>query len=239
MHGKIYHMQYFDLDDGTHTYRIHCRPPRKTNRRLRLTVDGRGCVHLSRSPRTPLCRAQQYARDNLAWIAARATPLAAQSPAPYGRGSSHWLLGQSYSLQWTGDHKTISIDGRTLRTAPGDEADIRRRFNILHRDLSERYLPAMVEAQLPHCPWVNSLPPIRYRAMRNTFGSCRRDGVLTFNTRLIQYPVELIEHVIVHELCHLAVFDHSAAFYALMQQAQSDYRIRRRDLHAFARLLPA
>ena len=93
----------------------------------------------------------------------------------------------------------------------------------------------MVAHEAARCPWVREQPPLRYRAMRRSWGNCRRDGILTLNTRLIQYPPALIAHVIIHELCHLQEHNHSPAFYALMQAVQPDWRARKTALEHFRR----
>lgn len=233
-------MTYFDLTHSGHTYRIHCRPPRKNNRRLRLSVDASGITHLSSPPRTSQTTLRAFAEQHLHWIAARAEPLEklASRPAPYAEGSTHWLLGKAHTLRLDGTQKRLIAANGILHTAAADAHELATRFKNLHRELSAAHIPALVQNQLPRCWWVSTMPPIRYRTMRKTWGTCRHDGILTFNTRLIQYPVEQIEHVIIHELCHLAVFDHSEAFYACMNIVQPDWRARKTALQTFARRLP-
>ncbi|MDO5091300.1 MAG: SprT family zinc-dependent metalloprotease [Cardiobacteriaceae bacterium] len=232
-------MQYIDLPFHHHTFRIHLRPPRKGNRRLRLSIDSHGSVFLSHPLRASRAEISAFVQQHAPWIAARAQPLSAQlAHDPYADGSVHFFLGEAHTLHLDGD-ANIRIENNTLHTAPADTATLALRFKRWHRALSEAHFPALVAAQLPHCPWVREPPPLRYRDMRKTWGTCRSDGVLTFNIRLIQYPIALIEHVIVHELCHIGEHNHSAAFYALMTRAQPDWRARKAALDAFARTLPA
>ncbi|EHM52270.1 hypothetical protein [Cardiobacterium valvarum] len=47
-------MHTLDIPYHGHTYRIHLRPPRRNNRRLRLSVDGSGTLYLSHPPRSPV-----------------------------------------------------------------------------------------------------------------------------------------------------------------------------------------
>jgi len=58
---------------------------------------------------------------------------------------------------------------------------------------------------------------IKYRFMKSTWGVCRPTiGTITFNKRLVHQPVEFIEYVVLHEMCHLLVPNHSQDFYALV-----------------------
>ncbi len=57
------------------------------------------------------------------------------------------------------------------------------------------------------------------KAMTSKWGSCNvRTHRLTFNLNLCRWPDECIEYVVVHELAHLLVPNHSAAFYAVLDQ---------------------
>ena len=68
-------------------------------------------------------------------------------------------------------------------------------------------------------------PEIKYRTMRSTWGVCRPTlGTITFNRRLIHQPLEFIEYVVVHELCHLIVPNHSRDFYNLVGQLLPNHR---------------
>ena len=131
--------------------------------------------------------------------------------------------------------RDIRCEGDVLIAASGDEAALTAAFRRFHQQQSALHLPAMVAVEAARCPWVRALPPLRYRAMRRSWGNCRHDGILTFNTRLIQYPPALIAHVIIHELCHLQEHHHGAAFYALMQSVQPDWQARKSALERFRR----
>ncbi len=73
---------------------------------------------------------------------------------------------------------------------------------------------------------------VTLRLMKRRWGSCRRNGSLTFSETLARYPAQCIDAVIVHELCHLQHFNHGPAFYALMTRALPDWRSADRLLDA-------
>lgn len=65
---------------------------------------------------------------------------------------------------------------------------------------------------------------ITIRGQKTRWGSCSSHGNLNFNWRLIMTPPDAIEYVIIHELCHLKVPDHSAQFWHLVAQFCPNYQ---------------
>ena len=68
---------------------------------------------------------------------------------------------------------------------------------------------------------------IRIGGQRTLWGSCSPRGTLSFNWRLVLAPVEVLEYVVVHELCHLRVPNHSRQFWALVERQRPHWRDQR------------
>lgn len=64
---------------------------------------------------------------------------------------------------------------------------------------------------------------ITIRTQRTRWGSCSSKGNLNFNCLLMLTPPQVIDSVIVHELCHLKEMNHSKRFYAEVYKAYPEY----------------
>ena len=65
---------------------------------------------------------------------------------------------------------------------------------------------------------------ITIRAQRTRWGSCSAKGNLNFNCLLMLTPPEVLDSVVVHELCHRKEMNHSAGFYNEVLKVFPDYR---------------
>lgn len=68
---------------------------------------------------------------------------------------------------------------------------------------------------------------ITVRDQKTRWGSCSQTGNLNFNFRLILAPLEVLDYVVVHELCHRRQMNHSAQFWQEVAQVFPDYRERK------------
>ncbi len=71
---------------------------------------------------------------------------------------------------------------------------------------------------------------ITITSAKTRFGSCSSKGNLAFSYRLMLYPEEAIDYVVVHELAHLVEMNHSPAFYKVVASVLPDYKERIRLL---------
>jgi predicted metal-dependent hydrolase len=68
---------------------------------------------------------------------------------------------------------------------------------------------------------------IQIRDQRSLWGSCSTRGTLSFNWRLVLAPFEVLDYVVVHELCHLLEPNHSRRFWKLVEARRPDWRVQR------------
>jgi predicted metal-dependent hydrolase len=74
---------------------------------------------------------------------------------------------------------------------------------------------------------------LRIGDQRTVWGSCSPRGTLSFNWRLVLAPREVLDYVVVHELCHLHVPDHSKRFWRLVERHRPEWRAQREWLREY------
>jgi predicted metal-dependent hydrolase len=74
---------------------------------------------------------------------------------------------------------------------------------------------------------------IRIGDQRTLWGSCSSAGTLSFNWRLVLAPLEVLDYVVVHELCHLRVPNHSKSFWKLVERWRPGWRDQRQWLREY------
>ena len=76
---------------------------------------------------------------------------------------------------------------------------------------------------LPKTSWVKNIPLFKIRKMQKQWGSCSAKGNLIFNPHLVKAPLECIDYIILHELCHILEHNHSTKFWSLLMQVMPHY----------------
>ncbi len=76
-------------------------------------------------------------------------------------------------------------------------------------------------------------PNLKIRKMKSRWGVCnRKNNNVTLNSDLIKFEIEKLDYVIVHELSHFVHFDHSKAFWSVVEKYCHDYKRIRKELRS-------
>lgn len=67
---------------------------------------------------------------------------------------------------------------------------------------------------------------VRITRAQKRFGSCSAENRIAYSYRLMAYPEEVIDYVVVHELAHIRHKNHSSDFYAFVARFLPDYKRR-------------
>ena len=149
----------------------------------------------------------------------------------YREGNLHPFLGMRLPLVLGQGRSRVDFIDEALHVRVRDISDVA----LVKASLDRWYRHQadwLFSERLEHCYQlfdgiepVKPFPELRLRKMRSRWGSCSSRGVITLNTMLVQMPVECIDFVVTHELCHLWELNHSPRFYQLLNSVMPQWRL--------------
>lgn len=71
---------------------------------------------------------------------------------------------------------------------------------------------------------------VKVTSAKTRWGSCSANGTINFTWRLVMAPLEVIDYVVIHELAHLKIKDHSQRFWKLVESLYPDFNRHRKWL---------
>jgi len=214
---------------------------RSARRSLGVQILKDGAVVVRAPRRLADSEVARFLREKSRWIERRRERLMANRKPPlrYRDGEVHPWLGESVTLKVDhGKRPLAKFRNGTIHVRvpdPTNEGEAERAVKRLFK----RAAPPIFKARIatlfpPFAAFGHKVPRLKTRWMRRNFGSMSRKGVMTLNLTLLRKPVELIDYVIVHELCHLAHMNHGPRFYALLDKMLPGWKSRKSALHGEA-----
>jgi hypothetical protein len=169
--------------------------------------------------------ALRFIEQNRDWLE-RARSRQRQRP----RGADVWTLGTH--VLWRGTMTEIRKAAEGDRPTVGLAADVFRISNFSGdlRPTLEAHFVRRAKIELPGRTWEVAaetgveVKEVTVRNQRTRWGSCSAGGVISLNWRLIQAPVFVRDYIIYHELMHLREMNHSARFWARVEEVCPTWR---------------
>ena len=200
------------------------------------TPDGE--VHVSVPNRISDRMVRQFVTSHLPWIVQQRQNIQARyMPQQYVTGKTIMVFGVPHTLtvQDGRTKRTCGVykDGNQLVMTAMPESTMEERKALLYK--WQRTQLQDVAAVLLH-QWAPRLQvdvkEWHIRRMRTKWGTCNyRAHRIWLSLALAEQPMDCVEYVVVHELLHLRVPNHSKAFWSLMEQYIPDWKQRRTRLN--------
>jgi len=156
----------------------------------------------------------------------------------YVSGETFYYLGRQYRLKVVqSSWSSVKLIGRFIWVHTPNRHDRRIVKRLVQRWYREHAVAAF-ERRLDICHETAKRygirrPQIRLRRMTRRWGSSNgRKGIL-LNIELVKVPVHCIDYVMMHELCHLKITNHSRGFYRLLSRGMPDWEHRKARLEQF------
>ena len=202
------------------------RSRRKT---LALIVKPDGSVIVRAPLRLSKALIEEFVAKNQGWIKTKKAEALAALPLvlrEYVNGESFSYLGTPYSLEIVvGQKERLLLDNGNFKLAASCQREAAPVFERWYREHARRVLTDRVEVFA--CEYDFHYKGIRITSARTRWGSCSATGSLSFSWRLIQAPLKVVDYVVVHELVHTAVHNHSKRFWQRVAAILPEYQEHR------------
>ena len=151
----------------------------------------------------------------------------------YCNGEEYFLLGKSYSIKI----KKVPAEEKISMCISESE---QRKWILQTPSMSKKIIRETIvqwyccqakkiiyERVQFYQPYVNEkIGTIRIKEQKTRWGSCSSKHNLNFNWKCIMAPIEMVDYIVVHELCHLKQMNHSQAFWNEVGKILPDYKMR-------------
>ena len=202
---------------------------RKKVKNINLHVRSDGTLYLSAPARVPWAYIEDFLEKKTDFIIRAICEMEERKQKfpilTLSDGDTLYLAGQPYRLDVRlGLHNSIRRSGQTVFMELADDTPVMRQklYHKLLQALGKKLFPASLSRMQPLFTGLALPDPVlKQRIMRSRWGSIM--------------PEAIIDHVMLHELCHFLQPNHSRHFYDAMTIRMPDWKARRQ---AMAKYLP-
>lgn len=213
---------------------------RRQRKTLEISVEPDSSVVVVAPHDAPLHAIEGKLRKRAAWLTRQQCYFSQFLPRTPERhfiaGETHLYLGRQYRL------KVVRHAQESVRLTRGfiivqthhpERPEVTRSIlESWYRDQARVTLIERVEACLDLFATPEKFRPksLIIRHIRKRWGSMSPAGRLLLNRRLVHAPVDAIDYVVTHELCHMAEPHHGIAFFELLEKVMPDWKCRKQNL---------
>jgi hypothetical protein len=193
--------------------------------------------------RAPLSTPKEYIRrlveKKREWIKRKQQEIARRNETyvkkQFVNGEDFMLLGGRYVLEYTGTVLSVVLESGRLLLPTDQQSEAAKLikewyYNEARRVFEERVKYYASMTGLKH-------KSVRVSAAARRWGSCGVNDTLNLSWRLVMAPLRVIDSVVVHELVHTEIRNHSKGFWARVRMIMPDYDQQRKWLKENQRLL--
>ena len=221
------------------------RSKRKT---ISISISAEGKVTISCPLRTSEEAIKRVVEEKRAWIIKKLIDInnrPKQQEHSFKNGECFMLFGQKFLLRVVPtDHSAIA-DTVHLHEAEQiievyctpDAHNRSVRESLLKWYVAQ--LDCVINKRFEHFSKLLQVSPkkVYLKELKSCWGSCSSKGSISINWRLIMAPPQILDYVIVHELCHMKEMNHSERFWRLVSSVYPDYKQARAWLKKNSRML--
>lgn len=201
---------------------------RSRRRTLALIVKPDGTVIVRAPLKAPAKSIREFVEKNIEWIQrkqAQARSFVSPAPRQYSNGEKFLYLGSSYPLEIVPKQKPALILDGSFKLAESSQHRAASEFERWYRLRAKEILKERVDFFARQYGF--KYTGLKINAARTRWGSCSAKGSLNFSWRLILAPMESVDYVVLHELVHTIIHNHSKRFWGKVENIMPDYKARK------------
>jgi len=213
-------MPSFRYGDQSYAYSVELVESRKKS--ISIQVLPNGMVDVKAPSHTPTQLIKETMSKRARWIVRHVEQIKQQQsgvlPREYISGETHYYMGRRYVLKVIpSDHNKVKLTRGCfeVRCAKCDKESVQLSLEHWYKEHAREMFERRLKNIAADINWLDITPPITVRNMKKQWGSCSTHGRISLNWNLVKAPLECIDYVIIHELCHLKEHNHSKKFYEL------------------------
>lgn len=201
----------------------------KQVKNINMHIERDGSIIVSANPYVPQERIDAFVADKIAWIRKHQSAMQKRNRQVLRSDTHMMLFGREYRIKYTeGVFNHVHYGEDILHVVLRKDAD---KEQVIQRFLDKLCMDVFMDIAKITAHMLEdyhlAFPIIKLRMMKSRWGSCiPQKHQITLNKKLIHYPVEFIEYVVLHEFVHMIQPNHSKAFYRIIEHHMPDYKAR-------------
>ena len=201
----------------------------KQVKNINMRISPKGEIVVSANPFVPLDKIDEFVSSKVSWIVEHQKKVVENAQRCLLSDKEIMLFGKQLKIKKSaGRYNYVSYDDKYLYVQLKQDADVEK---VITQFLNKLCKDVFMDVATLTC---NSLkdyqipfPEVKIRTMKSRWGSCTpARNTITLNKKLIHYPLEFIEYVVLHEFVHFIQPNHSKAFYNIIENYMPDYKQR-------------
>ena len=198
---------------------------RSRRRTIALIVRNDGTLVVRAPLRAPEKFIREFVASKADWVRkqqARAQKIARTVARAYGDGEKFLYLGQAYPLKIVPPRRMALTLKERFELSESALPRAEAAFVRWYKARAAEVLPERVNDLAARHGY--RVSKVRITSARTRWGSCSPQGTLSFSWRLVMAPAAVIDYVVIHELVHLEIKNHSQKFWARVGERLPEYK---------------
>ncbi|MGB1361155.1 MAG: M48 family metallopeptidase [Alphaproteobacteria bacterium] len=228
--------EIISITDGVNTY--DCLVKRTNRRTVSISIQSNGDI-IIHSPKFSFKRTlKKFAESNLVWINNKVDLQKIRyekNSTSYVENETAKYLGLDYTIKLNEKQtKEVEIIGNEIHIKGTGELDIKLGLKSFYRKQAKKIFAERMEYWIPFVDGASIKTRLVIKQMATRWGSMSSAGNMNLNIALIKTPMECIDYVIVHELCHQKHPHHQKSFWDAVSVVMPEYKKQEKILKSYS-----